>query len=291
MVIENAMNYAVMDEGSLPEKWWIDGKITPEGDPEERERQRERAERVKGVAIKEHNRWIMSRALDGWVPAAWAERTLRDSDRRVHNNMRPWSELDALTRRYDAVMLRALVGGGFQESGRTAWEKRALTVVLAVRSWGSTEARDDLPSFSVGTRLLAACPSPDWYGITELRIVIGGEPKKYDLGALIPSAERQLEAVLADEKITDHLCRIRLISFRPRNRVYYGSPMRSAPLPSGGVIHRGTTRPAGNWKSQATGIGRIDPCPQRGSWAIAMLPVSAALKGCSTFWKPCLPAG
>ena len=114
MAIENAMNYAVVDEGPLPEKWWIDGKITPEADPEARERQRARAERVKGVAIKEHNRWTMSRALDGWVPAASTERRLRDSDRRVHNNMWPWSELDALTRRYDAVMLRALVGGSFQ---------------------------------------------------------------------------------------------------------------------------------------------------------------------------------
>lgn len=52
----------------------------------------------------EHDRWTLDRALDGW-----RFDQQRDEARRLHPCMTGWQNLDAVTRGYDAVLLRGLV--------------------------------------------------------------------------------------------------------------------------------------------------------------------------------------
>lgn len=54
--------------------------------------------------LVELDRWSIDRALDGWRPAE-----NRDESRLEHPFMTPWQNLDAATRAYDAVLLRALI--------------------------------------------------------------------------------------------------------------------------------------------------------------------------------------
>ncbi|SFN90024.1 hypothetical protein SAMN05216224_12217 [Thioclava dalianensis] len=94
---------------------------------------------IRDAAICEHNRWTTERALAQFLPTARPDRRMRNDVRRLHNNMHDWFELgDAETRRYDVVMLRALLSQRIEATHLLLKKARVRTVFLAVNSEAGT---------------------------------------------------------------------------------------------------------------------------------------------------------
>src|SRR5690606_6539631 len=109
---------------NLQEVWWKSPIVS-------NRRTRVRAGRLLDSAIVEHNRWTVDRALDGWRKTPRPDKALRDNKARLHHNMHGWASLDPNTRRWDSVLLRALVAGSEgQDRTVTAWRKKTHRLVL-----------------------------------------------------------------------------------------------------------------------------------------------------------------
>ncbi|MGR3413320.1 MAG: NAD-binding protein [Pseudooceanicola nanhaiensis] len=101
--IDEELRYDRIDRGSKVQEWLKDESSLSEDDLNT-------ALLIRDAAICEHNRWTTERALSQFIPTARPDLSLRDDVRRHHNNMHDWFELgEAETRRYDLVMLRALL--------------------------------------------------------------------------------------------------------------------------------------------------------------------------------------
>jgi len=205
---ENIMNYDVMQNGKLPRHWWKPGTAAQDVESTQR------ASRILAVAVTEHNRWTADRALDGWKMTAKPDPSLRNDERRLHDNMHGWSDLDAVTRRWDAVLLRTLVEG---DRGRdmavSAWTKRICTLVLATRT-ARPSSGSDVPRLEPRCRFVQdPVFSGEVNSPTELRIVIGGEPDRGNLDATIETAREAFSALLAKSGFAARLCRIRFDFF------------------------------------------------------------------------------
>lgn len=203
--VESMFDYAGHLKPELNPVWWkaeTAGGGKPPGEVEAA-----LAGRLLGAAITEHNRWTVDRALDGWRLTARPDRALRDNKARRHNNMHAWLSLDANTRRWDAVLLRALVKGDEgREGAATAWEKKVHRLVLAIAEpGGSMTGGDDL--MRPGCRLVLADEIGP--GVTELQILICGEPPKSELDETAASARDAFTGLLLREGILERLCRIR----------------------------------------------------------------------------------
>lgn len=201
---EELMNYDVMTDDKLPDDWWKRNIATPDDESAVR------ASKILAVAVAEHNRWTVDRALDGWRMTAGPDPSQRDDERRFHHNMHAWSKIDAATRRWDAVMLRALVEG---DSGRdqelSAWTKRVTTLVLATKT-AEIAPGSKVPVFEPRCRIIQDRTfSGDMDAPTEIRIVIAGEPAHAILEATTEDARRVFAALLAEPAITARLCRVR----------------------------------------------------------------------------------
>jgi voltage-gated potassium channel Kch len=205
---ENIMDYDVMQDGKLPKHWWKPGTAAQDIESTQR------ASRILAVAVAEHNRWTADRALDGWKMTAKPDPSLRNDERRLHDNMHGWSDLDAVTRRWDAVLLRTLVEG---DSGRdmavSAWTKRVCTLVLATRTAKPTPGLN-VPIFEPRCRFVQdPAFSGDTNSPTEIRIVIAGEPDRGNLDATIESARQAFSTLMANPGNAARLCRIRFDFF------------------------------------------------------------------------------
>ena len=103
--IESALDFARITRDNNPSNWIKDSEKLGSEDLAA-------AIRLRDAAVVEHNRWTMDRILQQFLPTSRPERALRDDVRRLHDNMHDWYDLssDAI-RRYDVVMLRALISG------------------------------------------------------------------------------------------------------------------------------------------------------------------------------------
>jgi voltage-gated potassium channel Kch len=205
---ENIMDYDVMQDGKLPRRWWKSGTVAQDIESTHR------ASRILAVAIAEHNRWTADRALDGWKMTPKPAPSQRNDERRLHDNMHGWSDLDAVTRRWDAVLLRTLVEG---DSGRdvdvSAWTKRVCTLVLATRT-EKLPKKSNIAVFEPRCRFVQdPAFSGETHSPTEIRIVIAGEPGRDSLDATIESARQAFSALMAKPAISARLCRVRFDFF------------------------------------------------------------------------------
>jgi len=195
--LEERFDYGRIESGPLPQIWWR-GDKQPELQPGDVER----ANRIKNVAIVEHNRWTVDRAVDGWRPTSdlFPE---RDNERRVHPYMHGWNTLRPLTKRWDAVLLRALIEGG-ADGSVTAWRRKRASLILAYDSPSTSAPR------WIGREELVA-----ERGVTEidLAIVSRAEPKPVDEAA--QSARQAMQELLATPGFSDRLCRLRFTFAAP----------------------------------------------------------------------------
>ena len=201
--IENALDY---DKHPTPhlasDRWWVPGKTMPND-----ELTRERAQKLLDTAFAEHNRWTVDRALDGWRKTSRADRRLRDDTARIHHCMHPWETLDAETRRYDAVLLRALVAGADdKDSSITAWPRKDHRLFLAIGET-ATDPDTNAPVLSSTCKLLPGGQLPD--GLTELQVAIRGDVQGIDTDQAAENARRIFAELLLREGGLDRLCRIR----------------------------------------------------------------------------------
>lgn len=103
--VDQCLDYARISRDTPPEDWFRDGTQMQEGDAD-------RARQLLAVALCEHNRWTAARMLERFIPTDKPDPPLRDDTRRLHDNMHDWFSLpSAEVRRFDVVMLRALVSG------------------------------------------------------------------------------------------------------------------------------------------------------------------------------------
>jgi voltage-gated potassium channel Kch len=195
--LEERFDYAVIDAGPLPAKWWRGDEplVLREGDLE-------CVSRIRNVAMVEHNRWTIDRALDGWRPTSELH-PVRDNERRVHPNMSGWDKLPPLTRRWDAVMLRTLIEGG-SEGSITAWKRKTGSLVLAFDKAAASQPRWIGREALLGER-----------GVTEidLAIVAMAEPKPVEEAAR--KASQAMQELLAGPGLSERLCRLRLTFATP----------------------------------------------------------------------------
>lgn len=124
--VDESLAYHRIDRGNFAVDWLKKAEAVDQADLET-------AVLIRDAAICEHNRWTMERALAQFMPTEHPDRALRDDVRRLHNNMHDWFELgDAATRRYDLVMLRALLSERAAAPQRMHSRARVRTVFLAV---------------------------------------------------------------------------------------------------------------------------------------------------------------
>jgi hypothetical protein len=103
-----------------------------------------------GVMTREHRRWTIDRAIDGWQRA-----DIRDESRLLHPYMDVWSNLDCTTRAYDAVQVRAFIERP-KDSGMPA-------------AWAHTSIGIDLRD---ATAVLSTTAVAEWLAATEAQIVL-----------------------------------------------------------------------------------------------------------------------
>lgn len=94
---ETALSFRSM-EASLNYKG-IDNRNLPQSSPE--------AALLAKSVLAEHRRWLIDRALDGWRQAGTGES--RSNQRRIHDNIVPFSRLSPENKRFDAMFIRALL--------------------------------------------------------------------------------------------------------------------------------------------------------------------------------------
>ena len=186
--VDAALDYMRVTAGSGPETWVLPGRSLDA-------RQRDVARRLRAAAICEHNRWITERALDQFLPTAQPDAAQRDDTRRLHNNMFPWDALqDAMIRRYDVVMLRALFAHA-GDTGLTARPRAAATLFLGLCSDGTARVTP-----------LASGAAPGRH-VTELRLHLPepGNRNTTDVAGVLSEAVKK--RLLVNEK--DHPSRLR----------------------------------------------------------------------------------
>lgn len=201
IAIEDCLDYTGIDgHGELPQQWWH----TPLAGSADADLEYRRANRIKNIAIVEHNRWVLDRALDGWRLTSRPCAQLRDDVRRRHPSMHGWASLTAHERRYDAVLLRALISGETSDSRATAWAKAVLTAIVVPEPEGGRP------------RLRVVGAVKDRSVVTELRLVMPAD--------LTQETARKIAAnpmiVLGGDAVPEgfgRLCRIRFDFFSPPN--------------------------------------------------------------------------
>ena len=124
--VDESLAYDRIDRGLDVAAWLKEGATLGEGDAAT-------AILIRDAAICEHNRWTMERALSQFVPTTRPDRALRDDARRRHNNMHDWFDLgDSEIRRYDVVMLRALLSQRIEPKQVPHKKVRARELFLAI---------------------------------------------------------------------------------------------------------------------------------------------------------------
>jgi len=94
---------------------------------------------LRAAAVCEHNRWTIERALEQYTLPESPDRTLRDNERRVHPYMHNWYGLtDANTRRFDVVLLRALLEEAAAKGAPSLYERRAKALLISMRADNTT---------------------------------------------------------------------------------------------------------------------------------------------------------
>ncbi|MGD9912772.1 MAG: NAD-binding protein [Rhizobiaceae bacterium] len=200
--LEERFDYAALHAGVLPQVWWRQGQDFAPTAQELR-----RAERLKNIAIAEHNRWTVDRAVDGWRPTVGTDPRLRDEERRRHPGMHGWETLDAMTRRWDAVLLRALIEGSGEEGSRvTAWRKQVSVLTFAI-------GRD--ASGRMQPRWVGREPQLGSGFTTQIDLSIVGAPDPREARAAADAAGRMADALLAERGVLDRLCRLRFVFHAP----------------------------------------------------------------------------
>lgn len=205
--IENALDYGKHSGRMLAEdEWWNDRKPASND-----ALTRMRAQKLLSTAFAEHNRWTVDRALDGWRRTPLPDKTLRDDRARLHHCMHPWETLEPETRRYDAVLLRALVAGGAEEErSLTAWRRKEHRLVLVIGEAATdpkTNAPVVSPPQSPQCRLLPDEEIPE--GVTELQVAVRGDMSGTDLDAACEGARAAFAALLLRRGVLKRLCRVR----------------------------------------------------------------------------------
>ncbi len=179
--LDGMLDYGAINDRTGPDAWLRPGESLVDGDAE-------LLVTLRDAAQCEHNRWMTDRALTLHVPTARPDRRERDDKRRLHNNMHEWSTLDATTRRYDIVMLRALFSRSGDPQETTARRAKVRTLILPVLADGRP---GDLEILEGGP--------PRNADLTELRIhlCVSAEPKDPSklLGPLLERLGPHLGAV------------------------------------------------------------------------------------------------
>ena len=124
------------------------------------------------AVLAEHRRWLVDRALDGWRPIDATRGESRDNDKRWHSNIVPFADLSITDKRYDVVMIRALLAhlaSRAHTSGVVAAPRRAASLWLD----GET----------------TASVIPD--GVTDLLLAWPAE-RSWDIPAAAKPAERRM---------------------------------------------------------------------------------------------------
>lgn len=106
------------------------------------------------LAQTEHRRWVLDRAMDGWLPVSG----VRDNTARLHPNMVPFDDLDEADQHYDTVLLRALLddfGAGQENQVAARPARRSAHVVSADGSINGPIVPD-------ATELLLALPAQNY---------------------------------------------------------------------------------------------------------------------------------
>jgi len=138
-IAEDALDYRKIERDKpLSDRWFRDGIASA------RTLDRELAEKIKDIAIVEHDRWMTERALDGWLSAGVFDENLRRNHRKIHHCMVDWAEMKGsdekpmLPRRYDAALLRGVIErrGGSAPVGemggaeKIAWPRHVVRLAL-----------------------------------------------------------------------------------------------------------------------------------------------------------------
>ncbi len=202
--LEGRFDYGAIPADGLPERWWKDrgDGFVPTTD------EWARATRLKDVAIAEHNRWTVDRAVDGWRPTVRPDPALRDDERRLHPSMHGWDTLDPITRRWDAVLLRALVGGGGKGRGAvSAWPAVAMSLALSLGR--SQDGAAPKP------RLVGAQPALAEGLVTQIDLSILGSAEPRWAEALADASVRAFEDLLDAKDSLSRLCRLRFVFHAP----------------------------------------------------------------------------
>jgi len=130
--VDESLAYDRIDQGGEARRWLRDGAALSKNDLAT-------AVLIRNAALCEHNRWTIERALAQFLPTTRPDRALRDDVRRIHNNMHDWFDLeDAETRRYDLVMLHALLSQRAAAGQVLHKAARVKTVFLAVDGLAKT---------------------------------------------------------------------------------------------------------------------------------------------------------
>lgn len=150
--VDQALDYARIDATGRPDDWLLPGMTFSAEEARI-------AIMLRDAAVCEHNRWTVERALEQFLPTETPDAKLRDDVRRFHNNMQDWYALSgADIRRYDVVLLRALLSVESGGRAETAKKLRPRTLFLPV-------GQDGL----AGPAQVSPIGAPDKVDVTELR--------------------------------------------------------------------------------------------------------------------------
>ncbi|MEM6305946.1 MAG: hypothetical protein AAF744_14605 [Pseudomonadota bacterium] len=149
---------------------------------------------LRDAAITEHNRWINDRALAQFRPTAAPDPALRDDLRRYHDNMFDWYALSrGDVRRFDVVLLRALLGSGDSPSktdGLPAIRRiRTRSIVVPIGLDGT-----------VGRAEVYANGAPEGVDVTELRVYLSSARDPQEPQGLVEPVAQQVLAHLDAQK-------------------------------------------------------------------------------------------
>ncbi|MBV1706077.1 MAG: hypothetical protein KGQ37_02590 [Hyphomicrobiales bacterium] len=162
------------------------------------------------VAVREHDRWMCERALEGWMPGE-----ARDDQRRLHPSIRRWDELDAPTRNYDRVFARSLLE---PQTDRLAARPQARMRHLAGLVLLPQHKPDGEISWQAHTTLVAGEPAA-----SELVIGIRWPPAAAGRTRLGPAGMAagiaEVQHLLRSERRLQALCRMRFVHARPPEEV------------------------------------------------------------------------
>lgn len=182
--IDDALDYAKIDPDRPPEDWLKAGFVLEDGDAET-------ARTLLTAALCEHNRWIAARAIEQFVPTKRPERSLRDEERREHDNMHDWFSIKSpMIRRFDVVMLRALMTKNPTHSfeGKPAQTR---TVFLPVLLDGTA-----------GDPVVLGSDAHVGEGVTELRLHLRIATQRAEPLKLVPALMERLAPYLSATRPT-----------------------------------------------------------------------------------------